>query len=305
MNKINYRQLSREGYMLTTSNNNLDIPLNFTQSFKPETGLISRLLKFVKNTDGTGTKEEIRDHTGIPTGSSSGKVEPIIYYSCGMGLLYANKQDDVWCLRLSRLGQLIAEEDINLSEPETLWIMHLLLCRRRDLNEPARGVADAWFTLFADSEHRLGKEFDADLYTEFLNQRHGNLGYMPSLAKLVLNSYSDDSCFKAINALSVKDNNYHRIPAPIETSYFPAFSLYLFAIWDKLYETHSQIDLNNLFETSRLLNILRWSTSDITPWLDWLSDNDLLQLDRQTGGIMALRLKNTDHLVSKLYDGVL
>lgn len=67
--------------------------LNFHQTFPPTTDGISRLLS-VADRGGAYTKEEISQMTGIPTGKSSGKVEPYIRYAvymrrCGGRKTYA------------------------------------------------------------------------------------------------------------------------------------------------------------------------------------------------------------------------
>ena len=60
--------------------------LNFHQTFPPNLEYLSRLLEITDMTDDL-TKEEISEITGIPTGKSSGKVEPHVEYGIYMGLL--------------------------------------------------------------------------------------------------------------------------------------------------------------------------------------------------------------------------
>ena len=286
------------------SDKSQSLPLNFTQDFLPERQLIARLLVFAAE-NGSGDKIQISAETGIPTGESSGKVEPMIYYALGMGLIKTGKNSKCWQLELTNLGKVIVEEDPYLSESVTLWLMHIMLCRRSSLNDRIIGVADAWFALFAEGSLRLGNSFDQDAYLNYLIERHGTKGYLKGLAGLVLRSYIETMCFGSINALLTETLDgqtlYLRQRAPIGYSYYPAYSASLFIIWDELYFDHDQISIDDLFIQSRFLSVLGWDRATAAPWLDWMTDHGLLQFDRQTGSSLALRLQSTERVISRIY----
>lgn len=281
------------------------LPLNFPQDFLPERQLLSRLLEFSAR-NGSGDKVHIGAETGIPTGESSGKVEPMIHYAQGMGLIKACKNSKCWKLELTDLGKIIFAEDPYLSETVTLWLIHIMLCRRSGLKDKVIGVADAWFALFAEGGIRLGNSFNQNAYLSYLIERHGTKGYLKGLTGLVLRSYSETMCFGSINALLTEtvdaQTTYFRQSAPIENSYFPAYSVYLFIIWDDLYFDHDQISIDDLFIQSRYLSILGWDRAAAASWLDWMTDHGLLQLDRQTGSTLALRLQTTERVIAGIYD---
>ena len=291
--------------MTKLTTNQRIIPLNFPQDFLPQRSLLARLLPFAA-TNGCGEKVQIGAETGIPTGESSGKVEPMIHYAYGMGLIHADKEAKRWRLRLTALGRRIAVEDPFLSEPVTLWLLHLMLCRRSARRDHAIGLADAWFSLFAEGVLRLGNGFDQEAYLDYLIERHKTKSYLKPLAGLVLRSYLESTCFGPINALSKEildqKTRYIRHPAPAEHSHFPAYSAYLFLVWDDLYPGHDQLSIDELFTHSRCLAVLGWSRATATRWLDWMADRGLLQLDRQTGGTLALRLRKTDAVIYEIYD---
>ena len=281
------------------------MPLNFPQDFLPERRLLARLLPFAA-ANGSGTKVEIGAETGIPTGESTGKVEPMIHYARGMGLIRADKEGGCWQLELTSLGRRVAAEDPYLSESVTLWLLHLLLCRRSNLADPATGLADAWFALFAEGGLRLGNRFDQAAYLAFLNERHGAKGYLKGLSGLVLRSYLEESCFGSINALSVDTSAgqtlYFRHAAPADRRYFPAYSTHLFLVWDALYPGHSQLAIDDLFLQCRLPAVMDWDRATTHRWLDWMADHGLIQLDRQTGNALALRLQETGQVIRGIYD---
>ena len=54
--------------------------VNFHKTFSPQDSYITKILDLAKD-NYTGTKEEISEETGIPTGKTSGKVVPHILYA--------------------------------------------------------------------------------------------------------------------------------------------------------------------------------------------------------------------------------
>ncbi len=174
--------------------NTRSLPLSFTQTFLPDRDLLARLLRFASK-NGNGSKESISTKTGIPTGKSTGKVEPMIHYAEGMGLINAKKSAGEWRLGLTTLGRLVFAQDVALGEPVTLWLLHLLLCRRCGLTAPATGIADAWFVLFGEGAFRLGKRFTLADYLAVLHERHGGMACLKGLSCLVLRSYVEPRAF--------------------------------------------------------------------------------------------------------------
>jgi len=284
------------------------LPINFPQTFMPERALISIILEFAAK-NGQGSKTEIRDLTGIPSGESTGKVEPIIHFANGMGLLSAHVKSGKWQLGLSPLGLTVFQEDCRLSEPQTLWLLHLMLCRRVDDRTPAIGIADAWFALFAEWGFSLGKTFKLDDFIHLLTERHGSKTYTRSLASVVVRSYLVESCSGSIGVLKQigikSENTFERCAAPSTQSYYPVYAAYLYIIWDDLFATEKQIDLNRLAAESRMFSIMSWQDADITRWLEWMVDKGVIQLDRYTGTAMLLRLASTEQLVRSIYSELL
>jgi hypothetical protein len=181
-----------------------------------------------------------------------------------------------------------------------------MLCRRNALENPVFGFADGWFSLFAEGTLRLGNRFDQNAYYDYLVERHGMKGYLKGLSGIVLRSYFEPTCFGSINVLSSSEldgkTQYLRCGAPAERSHFPAYSAYLFLIWDDLYPGLNQLAIDDFFTQSRCLSIMGWDRAMGSRWLDWMTDRGLLQLDRQTGGTLALRLMNTEAVVGMIFD---
>lgn len=280
------------------------LPVGFAKDFKPELRLISQLLRFAQE-EGRGDKEAISKATGIPTGEKTGKVEPMIFYAIGMGLLKAEKNAMDWQLKLTPLGSVVLEEDPYLSEPVSLWIMHLMLCRPLVNAKDEEGIADPWFALFALGETRLGLEFGQEEFWLFLKERYGDNSYLKGMAGLILRSYEEDSCLGFTKALkSVKHSQgtlFSRNSAPQQAEFFPVYTTFLFLLWDEFFPTTKQISFVEFFRCSRLLEVLNWTRSEAQNWLNWIADHGVVQLDRQTGDILALRTSSTVDVLGNLY----
>jgi hypothetical protein len=279
--------------------------LNFPQDFLPERVLLSRLLEFAA-AGGIGDKMQISDATGIPTGKSTGKVEPMIHYARGMGLVVAESERGIWHLHTTALGKVVTREDSFLGEATTQWVCHLMMCRRAGQEEPPRGIADAWFTLFAEGAGRLGSRFTRDAFADALRERHGEASYLRALSGLVPRAYLEPGCLGELGALrrveSGANELYDRVPAPASRALFPAFALALFLAWDTLFPAQQQVPLRSLFEGARVLSVLHWRHGDAESWISWMRDRRLIGLDQLTGDTVVLRLVPTQTVIMGLYD---
>ncbi len=296
--------------MAILSNVTAPLPLNFPQTFLPDRRLLAKLLPFVAN-NGSGDKEVISTETGIPTGKSTGKVNPMIYYAQGMNLISASKAEgEIWQLGLTDMGKVIMQEDPFLSELQTLWLLHLMLCRRYGLMLPARGIADPWFALFSDSSFRLGRCFTQTDSLAFLKERHGDesKGYLKSLSGVVLRSYLEETCFGNMVALQQEKNGkeprFVRQSAPTETSFFPVYAAGFYQIWDELFPGETQLSLTDFSVQTGFFNVLGWNEATVMRWLEWLVDEGLIQMDRHTGTAMLLRLSETEPVLDQIYSGL-
>lgn len=295
--------------MQNSTPNVTTLSLSFPQTFLSDRDLLARLIRFAAN-NGSGDKETISTETGIPTGKSTGKVEPMIRYAQGMGLVKAEKDEGVWRLRLTPLGQTVSEQDRALSEPVTQWLLHLMLCRRVGLATPATGVADAWFLLFGEGAVRLGKRFTQADYLAALQERHGSKAALKTLASLVLRNYFEPKAFGSITALQKEkspdgEQFFIRQSVPFKPDYFPAYTAYLYLLWDEFFSGQVQIDFDEFAAQTRLLALFGWVEGQIANWLDWMTNHGSIKVDRHTGTPILLRLQKTDTVLAGLYDGLI
>ena len=109
------------------------LPRNFHRSFKPERQYITAMLRFAASGK-EGDYQSIAAATGIPTGSSSGKVPAILDYCRGMGLirLIGQERSAIKKPDLTPLGRIILFEDPYLKTNISQWIAHFNLCSPND-----------------------------------------------------------------------------------------------------------------------------------------------------------------------------
>jgi len=282
-----------------------NLALNFCHDFLPERHYLSRLMSFSEN-GASGTKLSISEATGIPTGKSSGKVEPIIGYATAMGLIRSEWKNKLWNLTLSPLGKLMRQEDPYLNEPITQWLAHFMLSRRAGTSQPAVGVADAWFTFYGDWTSRLGSKFSMDDFVGLMVEKYGEKGYLRSLAGIVVRTTTEQTCLGQVKAFRQIDAGVIvRVPSPIDRSFFPCYAVYFYLLWDEIFSGQNQISLEEFLTQTRFHTILNWDQKYLEMWIAWLVAERFVQLDRQTGQALVLRLQDTEFVISRMYSELL
>ena len=271
------------------------IGLSFHQTFVPERNCLSSLMKFASQPIEADT-EVIAEETGIPTGESSGKVEPTINYGKGMGLLDVSRgQVKKWQLQLTPLGKIVLLEDQYISEGFTQWILHLHLCRRN-------GGAEAWHAVFGDSAIELGSSFSEESLKTFLITKFGNRS---NLVGPLLRMYTSEASFVKCGALVEDGSSLKRESAPCVKTHFPGYFYMFSVLWDNLFCGEQQVAYEAFERKTRYFASMNWSISQINSFLDQLADDRLAKIDRQTGSPIILRLSSTDSALHDLYSNLL
>lgn len=271
------------------------LSLSFHQTFVPERRYLSSLLKFVEEPKEVNL-EEVADATGIPTGESSGKVEPTFNYAKGMGLIEMLRSDaSRWRLQLTPFGINIFKEDPYMSEGLTQWLLHLQLCRRN-------GGAEAWYAVFAEGSLALGKSFSDEDLKAFLLSRYGKRS---NIVGPLVRMYTSEASFSACGALSTEDGQIRRNSAPCESTHFPGYGYIFFSLWDAIRHEEQQICIEDFERESRFFSTLGWDWQQINRFVDHLADERFLRVDRQTGNALLLRMCSTDALIKDIYNNLL
>jgi len=269
----------------------------FHTTFKPERHYISAMLRYAAGSN-EGTYEEIRDATGIPTGSGSGKVQATLDYCRGMGLvsLGGNSRSAVKLPRLTPFGRVVFLEDPFLKERVTEWIAHFNLC------SPLTG-ADTWYHTFMTGTKVLGMKFTRTKLEEHLSmiygiQRSGLIGPL-------IGMYEDEASFSLCGALHYDGVEVIRFPAPIEEDYGNGYGAWMLELMSNHFPKAKQVTVTELDAKAGWRTIPGWDISDLQRVLQLVERKGFIDIDRQMDPWILKGRKTPGESWSKIYDDLI
>lgn len=258
--------------------------LNFHQTFLMDLQYISYILNFNSEKDGD-TKEEISEKTGIPTGKSSGKVEPHIKYAKYCNLISYKYIKGKYFLNRTELGELIKLEDKFLKEEVTKELL-LYFITSKNIG------ADQWS--FFIRELLSEKEITKELVDKSLERRYPNTKKISN--RVVIKTLEE------LNGkiLKIEDNTLSKNNkrASRELKYVYAYTL-LFEI-EETYGLRNEITYNELEE-------IKWkeghflSNEDIYKVLEWLEELRIIKLNKQLFPVTIVKLKSSKDILRLIY----
>ena len=269
--------------------------LKFHETFQPESAYLAKILDLASQSY-SGTKFEISDITGIPTGKQKGKVEPHIKYASYMGLVDYNVDKGVYHLSLTELGNEVFVQDKFLHETLTQWICHYEISRK-DVGAPQWAYivhnGHSGYYQYNSSSYHLDKAnalFSTDIDFE-------------EMFGVVKRSYTD-GFFSGINYLKWEDSVEY-----IEHSENPELVfVYAFAIldsWKRMFPQNSEITITELLEVIEFGKIFNVNEEEVDGILDSLCNEGLLRLNRQLYPPTVIATANSDEVICNLYNRLL
>ena len=244
---------------------------NFHKTFKPERLYINAMLRSAA-AGKSGNAQEIAAETGIPTGTSSGKVMPTLEYCIGMGLVKSSqKRSATRSPELTTFGRMVFLEDPYLKCPITQWLAHMNLCG------PVTG-ADVWYQTFFAGFNALGLEFkreklETHLSVIYATKPGGLIGPM-------IGTYEDDAALKICGAISEKNGVLTRREAPLKEDMIRGYGAWLLHSMSVHFPGQSQVSVAELDETIGFKTIPAWSDSSFASLLVLLERKALIEVDR-------------------------
>lgn len=263
--------------------------LNFHQTFKPEAKYISSLLEISSNYDYL-TVKEISNLTGIPTGESSGKVEPHINYANYMGLISYERKDNKYCLHRTMLGETVYNEDPGFQEELTILLTHSMLLDEVD-------GADLWAYILNVIMPKYNNSINKDILFKELELRYGDKINIKNFAPF-LGSY--ESLFDSINVINIRDNEINRIQHYYNKDYIYLYCYILYNLWEKTFPNQDEISSIEL-EKLNFGNKFGWSPKEELSVLEHLADKMLIRLNRQLVPYTILKLNPKEKILDKIY----
>lgn len=265
--------------------------LFFHETFQPEVKYIAEILKLASNSF-VGTKYEISDITGIPTGKEKGKVEPHIRYAKYMGLIEYSCERGVYSLSATSLGETIFTQDCFLHETLSLWLLHYGIS----------GIDGAPQWKFVVRE--INKGFNSSVSNSFFSTTVSknfelNSAEIGKYFGVVKNSYLS-GIFEKLKYLNWDDDiSYNETGEQYELEYFYAYVL--LDSWDKTCNDKNEITFVQIVEDLAYGKILGLNDEQIDSVLSSLEEMGIVKINRQLFPITVIKLESADNIIDKLY----
>lgn len=269
--------------------------INFHETFQPELPYLAKIIDLASH-NFSGSKLEISELSGIPTGKQKGKVEPHIKYASFMGLVDCTVSKGIYSLSLSPLGTEVFIQDKFLHEYLTHWLCHYGLSRP-DLGAPQ------WYYIVHKGHSGFYKNNSSDYHLNKANALFGTNVNFAEMFGVVKRCYSE-GFLSDINYLKWDDRAKF-----IEHSENPellfVYAYVILDCWKRLFPKKSEITLTELIEQIEIGKIFNVSDPEIDSILDNLEFEGVLKLNRQLYPPTIVCTSNLDIIIPKLYNRLL
>jgi len=238
------------------------LAVSFHKSFVPERRLIHAMLEFAAS-GGAGDVHAISAATGIPTGSSSGKVAPILDYCRGMGLLtLSSGRSAVKAPCLTPFGRAVLLDDPFLKSELTQWLAHVHLCD--ELNG-----AEVWYQTFWMGMARLGASFGRDELDAWLESACRKR--QRSIIGPLLSMYQDEGAWGLCGAVKADGTRLVRRPMPVRSEFAWGYAAWILSAIDKIGRAREQITVDELNDACGWRRLSGWTPEEAERSL-WLAE---------------------------------
>lgn len=268
------------------------LSLNFHQTFIPERRYISEILE-LSQLNKKLTFEEIKENTSIPTGKSSGKINPTINYAKGMGFITVLKTQNSYSLQSTLLGKSVFQQDKYLSEDLTQWLAHIFLARKNE-------GAEIWYRLFSKSSSLLGNSFSREELNEYFESYYGKK--KRSLIGPLISTYNSEDSLGNIKCLKETNGLINRFPLPAKENFSLGCAALFIHYWEYYFKSRQQITLSEYEEKTHYFDLMGWSDEQIHLCLNWFEEYKVINIDRQLGSPVLSRLTDFENIVIKVFD---
>lgn len=269
--------------------------LKFHETFQPETTYIAKILDLAAH-NYSGSKFEISEITGIPTGRQKGKVEPHIKYASYMGLINYTCERGVYSLSLSTVGKIVFAQDRYLHENLTRWLCHYEISRERV-------GAPQWYYLVhlghSELYHSNTAEHQLIKANSFFNTNIDSEEMFGVVKRSYLNGFFSDLYY-------IRWNDG---PEYIEHSSLPEL-LYLYAYvivdsWSNYFPEKAEITFTDLIEKIEIGKVFNLSNENIDSIITDLEFEGILKVNRQLFPLTIMCTSDLQHIISQLYSQLL
>ena len=271
--------------------------LDFHETFQPETDYISGITRLASE-EFCGTKFEISEMSGIPTGKQKGKVEPHIKYAKFMGLIDFGYENGIYSLKLTETGEEVIREDPYLHEELSRLICHYGITRR-EVGAPQ------WEFLIHNAhpgfETTISQERLYSLATTWCDVTPDNMS--KKVFTVVKASYN-----KGIFAKTGLIDWKKELRFNVRSFHPELIFVYAYALsdsWDRTFKGKREITEPELRGELGLDRIFGFDEDGFCTMIDSLAFEGVITLNRQLFPATIIRTSDTESIVKRLYSRLL
>lgn len=263
--------------------------VNFHKTFAPQDSYLSKILELAYE-QYVGTKEDISEITGIPTGKISGKVVPHILYAYYMGLISYKLEKGKYTLSMTPLGKMIWENDKYLFEDVTKMICHYNLC------DEYIG-ANIWSFVYYHLPIMLEETMSETAMKRKYNNYFGVNADLTPLKK----TYSEDGFLAVLGMLDFTDG------VKIKSLFYNDSMMYVYSYgllssWERVFPTEYEITSDQLAEKLNWGKRFGFDDDEILYALEKIENVGIIKLNKQLVPYTMIKTSETSSVLPHLYD---
>lgn len=271
--------------------------LEFHETFQPEMTYIAKILKLASE-NYSGTKFEISDYTGIPTGKQKGKVEPHIRYARCMGLIDYSLDNSVYSLQLTPLGEEVFVQDPYLHEDLSCWLCHYGMTKRHS-------SAPQWEYLTHSAHPGFGNKISQERLFSIAGTWCGvsQANMLKKVLSVVKSSYTE-GCFEKLDFLAWDTTiEFHEHSEKFDLAFVYAYAL--LDSWERIFPDKQEITDFNIKNELGFDKIFGFNEDECNYVIDSLAYEGFITVNRQLYPATIIRTSNSTSIISQLYSRLL
>ena len=263
--------------------------VNFHKTFAPQDSYLSKILELASAAY-SGTKEDISEVTGIPTGKTSGKVVPHILYAAYMGLILYQLDKGSYTLSLTPLGKIVQENDKYLFEDVTKLICHYNLC---DEDQGACIWSFVYDHLPVMLDETMSETAVKKKYSDYFGV---NVDLTP-----LKKTYSDDGLLAVLGLIDFTEG------IRLNASFFNDTMQYVYAYallssWERSYPEVSELTSEQLSDKLHWGKRFGFDDDETLYALESLEDIGVVKLNKQLVPLSIIKTAEAASVLPHLYD---
>lgn len=264
----------------------------FHESFPLQVIYLSEILQLASE-NYCGSKYDISNLTGIPTGDTSGKVEPHVKYLEFMGLINSQLTSGKYKLSLTKLGEIVYESDRYIMQDFTKKLMHYNITRK------SKG-APQWSFLFRDYPYDFNTPISLNKIIE-----NGKLIYGKEIYLKPVKTIYNTGDFSSISPIEFNDKDiiFKGCYASSDCN-----NLYAYTLLKELEESEgkeNEVTLDKIFEDIKWQKGFGFEYDTALEVLDELNYMGIIKLNKQLNPITLIINKSSEDLILQLYDDLI